>query len=409
MKVKLYIDNGRFCAGYTETLLRGLLSAACCELVEDVRFADLLLVSMCDPVDLHLLVEARRECTGQSVVMGGFEGFFGEPYLAWADAVVVGEGFEFFDSLKKKGWDELPCVLMDDRTAIASYKMEWEKLPLVRTGMRKAYFLAGRGCHNKCTFCATSWVQPYQKNTIARLRRAAAKAKSHGCKVTFICNDSSDMPRLKGVNAASVTVRDYLRNPAGYKCNLLHFGVEAWNEAERRKYGKPIGNNDLVALIEATKEHKQRCELFFIAGREGWNLNAVRELVKMLPQDTWHLPAMHVKLTYFDPCPHTPLAKACPATEFVDTCQVFSILNSHNKRFRVFPVRSLARSNWRTVLHRCTPEQAMTLGPEPKDTNIPGSRGRFLLGLKRKGLDHLAHAVSVEPCGRIRVNCRSKD
>ena len=404
MRVKLYINNGGFGAGYTEGVLHRLCRLNNIDLVDDAGQADILLVSMCDPSDLPLLIAARSDSNGQPVVMGGFESYFGVPYLAWADAVSVGEGFEFFRVLGCGGdWRNLSCVLTREKDATPSYLVDWSNLPVIKTGKRKAYYMAGRGCHNKCKFCATSWVQPYQVNNKRLLQKVSAQVNSKGCKVTFICNDSRDIPRSKAVNAASVTIRDYLKAPSVYKSGMLHFGVEGWTEQERKNYGKPITTESICELLECTKRQKQRVELFMIAGRSDWSLDVVREFVAQLPQDTYHLPTVHVKLTYYDPCPHTPLAQTEPATQYADIEKVFRIFNAHNKRFRVFPVRSLARSNWRTVLHRCTPEEAVLLGGEPTDTNTPQSRIAFLESLKTKGLDHLAGAIEFVPCSRIKT------
>lgn len=407
MKVKIYLDTGDFGASYNEALLLRLCARNKMDVVEDASDADMLLVSMCDPSDLPLLVKARSESSGQPVIMGGFEGYFGEPYLAWADGVNVGEGFEFFKHVGKGGdWRDLPCILTRDKNATASYEIDWKSLPVVRTGKRKAYYLAGRGCHNKCKFCATSWVQPYRLNHVAALKRVSEQAGKKGCKVTFICNDSRDIPRAKNVNAASVTIKDYLKNPKAYKAGMLHFGIEGWTEQERRDYGKPVKDADIARLLKATKDNNQRIELFMISGKVGWDLSVAREFAAKLPQDVNHLPTVHVKLSYFDPCPHTPLSKESPATEYADIEKVFRIFNARNKRFRVFPCRSLARSNWRTVLHRCSPEQALKLGKEPTDTNTAESRLEWI-GNLRSDIAALAGKIEKEPCGRINVRCKN--
>jgi radical SAM superfamily enzyme YgiQ (UPF0313 family) len=407
VKASLRIDNGTFGAGYTETLLRSLCSRAGIELVSDAE-AELMLVSLCDPSDLHLLKDARIAAGDRPVVAGGFECYYATPLMAWADHAVLGEGFEWFAAVGAGlDWRRMPFVLGRGGRAAASYSVDWAALPLVKTGKRKMYYLGGRGCHNKCRFCATSWVQPYRVQGRQSLLAAAAAARGAGCGVTFICNDSRDMPRLAGVNAASVTVRDYLKAPDAYRATMLHFGIEGWTAEERAAYGKPLADDDIAALVDATAKRKQRCELFTIAGRPGWTLDHVRDFAAVLPMDASHLPPVFVKLTYFDPCPHTPMARECPATEWVDIERAFRILNARNKRFRVFPVRSLARSNWRTVLHRCTPSQAMLLGDEPTDTNMPGSRAAFLSYLTRRKLDHLAGPIEFDPCQNIGVKCKA--
>jgi hypothetical protein len=406
VKASLKIDTGKFGASYTDALLRRLCRISGINIISD-NDADVFFVSMCDPSDLHVLIDARKLAGDRLVIVGGFESYFATPLMAWADYAVVGEGFDFFNAIKNsKDWKSLSCVLQKGGKAEASYNTEWNLLPIVKTGKKKMYYLAGRGCHNKCLFCATSWVQPFRQQSVDNLKIAARQAQKAKCGMTFICNDSRGIPRFKNVNAASVTIRDYLRNPKEYKSLMLHFGVEGWTEAERVAYGKPVSDDDIAHLFAVTSEEKQRCELFTIVGRSDWSLDCVRDFANRIPQDTNHLPPVFLKATYFDPCPHTPLARECPATEYADIEKMFRILNSRNKRIRVFPVRSLARSNWRTVLHRCCPEQAMRLGGEPSDVNHSTSRAVFLEKLRGLKLDHLAFAVEFQPCENIKTRIK---
>ncbi len=406
MKASLKIDPGNFGASYTKSLLERLCRQSSVDLVDD-NTAEIFFVSICDPSDVHLLLDTFKIANGRIIIIRGFEAYFAVPYMAWADYAVVGEGFDFFDSLEKERWKSLPCVLSrQSEYAVANYNVKWEKLPLVKTGKKKMYYLAGRGCHNKCKFCATSWVQPVQQQSRERLLIAARQAQKEKCRITFICNDSRGMPIITGrTNAASVTIKDYLNNPKVYKSLMLHFGIEGWTESERKSYGKPITDDSIAHLFDITKKHKQRCELFTIVGRHGWSLDIVRDFAMKIPQDTNHLPPVFLKPTYFDPCPHTPLARECPATEYADIEKMFRILNSRNKRIRVFPTRSLARSNWRTVLHRCSPDQALQLGKEPTDINNPQSRDLFLMQLVKIKLDHLAHNIDFEPCLNVKTKC----
>jgi len=102
---------------YTLATLRNLCRIAGIELVERQEEATALWVSVSDPDDLPMLQKARRESNGRPVIMGGFEGYTGVPYLAWADAVVVGEGWEFISTWGKSPDCalNLPCVLTDER------------------------------------------------------------------------------------------------------------------------------------------------------------------------------------------------------------------------------------------------------------------------------------------------------
>ncbi|MCP4493418.1 MAG: hypothetical protein GY820_39840 [Gammaproteobacteria bacterium] len=405
MQAKIYLNDGGFGTTYTTGVLHKFCEMNGVAVTTDKSKADILLVSMCDPSDLALLKQARKDSSGQPVVMGGFEGYFATPYLAWADGANVGEGLEFFKALGSGAdWRMLPCVLTrNDSEAHASYEIDWTQFPLVKTGKRKAYMLAARGCHNKCKFCATSWVQPHQMQPQERLVAIMQRAKGLG--VTMICNDARGLPKMKRLNGTSLTVKDYLASGSSVRAMIYRFGIEGWTEDQRREFGKPVTDEQIVQLIELTKQRKQRCELFFLVGQRANPLSDVRALAELIPQDTKHLPSIHVKMTYFDPCPHTPFHQSMPALHYIDTKKAFRILNARNKRFRVFPTRSVARSNWRTVLHRCTPEQAVRLGPEPRDTNTEDSREAWLKTLDCD-LRELAGEISHTPCSEIKTRVR---
>ena len=154
---------------YTLATIRTLCKSAGVREVTEPE-AEALWVSLCDPDDIDILWQARKLAKGRPVIMGGFEAWYGAPYLAWADAIVVGEGQEFIDAWGKNGFDvalSLPCVLTMDRykqgdAVIPSYQVPYSSVPLLRLpGKERYYFLAGRGCKGKCSFCATSWTQPH--------------------------------------------------------------------------------------------------------------------------------------------------------------------------------------------------------------------------------------------------------
>ena len=394
---------------YTSQLLRHWCSMFGVSVVEPDS-ADYLWVSLCDPDDLPLLKRARDTAQGRQVVMGGFESYFGVPYLAWADAVVVGEALEFVEAWGRGGSAEalsLPCVLTEPGQPVSpSYRMDYRAAPLVQVagGKRRYYWLSGRGCRKHCRFCAVSWVQPYSsapRGLVASVVRYVERRKGH---LTLITNDSSTVIRSGVVNAQSVRVLDYLREPARYKGNMLHFGIEGWDEDARCRLGKPIKDDVIRALFDVTKQHRQRMELFFIAAYPGWSMeDVIRFADDVVPVDAASSPQVYVKITYLDPCPHTPLARSAVGDRYCDTREVFRLLNSRNKRIRVFPTRSAARSAWRTALHRASPDEAIRLGAQPRDRNEAESAARFADRLGGLGLEHLLAEQTETPQNNIRV------
>lgn len=383
---------------YTLATIRTLCKSAGVREVTEPE-AEALWVSLCDPDDIGILWQARKLAKGRPVIMGGFEAWYGVPYLAWADAIVVGEGQEFIDAWGKNGFDvalSLPCVLTMDRykqgdAVIPSYQVPYSSVPLLRLpGKERYYFLAGRGCKGKCSFCATSWTQPHTQCPDKIIKRVVRYVEERGGKLNLISNDSEAVERSPSVNAQSVRVVDYLKSPERYKSSMLHFGIEFWDEHSRSLNGKPIKDSDICDVLRVTKEQKQKCEFFFIVGYPGWSMDSVRDFADSVIVPTVDgSPAIHIKCTYLDPCPHTPLSDTPVSPEWCDIKGVFAELNSRNKRIRVFPTRSTGRSAWRTALHRCTPEEAVILPPEPKDTNKAESFGRFKEQLSAVGMEYL--------------------
>lgn len=397
---------------YTRACLESYCRHAGVHITDDIDVASAIWVSMCDPDDLPTLIEARRLANGRPVIMGGFESYFGMPYLAWADAVVVGEGWEFIQAW---GGDpsealDLPCVLTRGaRTVRPSYTIPWSRLPLLKVpGNERYYMLGGKGCKGKCKFCATSWTQPHQHIPLGMMTRTVefVESRPRG-KLTVISNDSGAVVESRVVNAQSVRVADYLLDPNRFKGTMLHFGVEGWTEDARRSMSKPLDDETVRQLFEVTARMKQKCELFFIVNYPGFDVSHITHFAEtVIPLDVANSPAVHVKLTYFDPCPHTPWEGEMLRPCFVDTEDVFRQLNSRNKRIRVFPTRSAGRAAWRSCLHRCAPDEALLLGPQPRDTNQPGSYGAFVERLQALGLLHLIGAGKRSELWPIKVSVR---
>jgi len=386
---------------YTEAALRHIMR------IYGVRettpeTADVIWFSCSDPDDLPSLRAAREIAGERPLIMGGFEAYCGVPYLAWADAVVVGECSNFMRTWGRSPLEavSLPNVLTMDKyergePVYPDYEVLYGKMPIVKVGGKKRYyFLAGRGCKGKCKFCMTSWTQPYSNCPIERIKQVVRFVETQKGVLTLITNDSKNVIESKVVNAQSIRVVDYLKDPKKYKSHMLRFGIEFWDEATRARMGKPIKDEHLTELINVTKELKQTCELFFIIGMPGdensprWTLDSVREFIdRVVPTDLSLHPKIHVKMTYIDPCPHTPIAGMRIDPEYYDRDAIFKMFSARNRRFRTFPTRSAAREAWRAVFHRCTPEEALRLDKEPSGKNEKTAFPRFVEYLRKIGLE----------------------
>jgi hypothetical protein len=403
---------------YTSGALRAMMRHYGVE-EASLETADAIWFSCCDPDGVADLVKVRKVAGERPLIMGGFEGYAGVPYLAWADAVVVGEGTAF---IRAGGTDpraamELPCVLTMERfengeTIEPCCEVPYSIMPIVKVlGRNRFYYLSGRGCRGKCRFCMTSWTQPNTNCPEAKILTVLRYVEKQRGKLTLITNDSFHVKRSRVVNAQSVRVVDFLKEPERYKSSILHFGIEFWDEGSRARSGKPIPDDHIRDLLKVTAEQRQQCELFFIVGAPGddhvtrWTLDSVRNFAeRVIPVSAEKSPRVHVKLTYLDPCPHTPMSGDKVDPEYCPPREVFKIFNGKNKRFRVFPTRSAGRSAWRTVFHRCTPGEAIRLGPEPKGTNRPDAFEKFREHLAAVGLEHKLEGRGVnEDVIKVRI------
>lgn len=377
--------------------------------------AEALWVSVCDPDDLPVLRRASTLACGRPVIMGGFEAYAGVPYLAWANAVVVGEGFEFIRAWAKAPDDALalPCVLHRGQKdpVLPSYIIDWDALPVVKVSSRphrsSYYFLSGRGCKAKCQFCATGWCQPHSVAPARQLDAVRRTIMAEHGGLTLISNDSQEALPGHRMESRSVRVHDYLRDPDHYRAGFVRFGIEGWTERARREMGKPLADSSIRELFQVTKVRRQMIELFFIVGYPGFRPEDIEECIQtVFPVETDTKPLIYLKMTYFDPYPHTPWQNAKTPEYFIDRRKVYPTAMAQMRRLRIFPARSLGRETWRTVLHRCTPEQAIALGPEPDCLNCQESRMRFRSWLNCCGLLHLTDEQSAGANDIIRTRVK---
>jgi len=117
---------------YAAYALRHFIRDAGIELVDNELQSDYIFASICDPDDLSLLRGLRKRNPDKIIIMGGFEAYCGEPYLAWANFIVVGaEAFkQFRHRVESKGLGHLltgqslePC-----RRIHVSYKAKYLNL-----------------------------------------------------------------------------------------------------------------------------------------------------------------------------------------------------------------------------------------------------------------------------------------
>jgi len=381
--------------------------------IVDESEADVIMISMCDVDELKMLKQVKKRAKGRPVIMGGFESYFGVPYLAWADAVCVGEGLEFFEAFATGGLDKalaLDCVLTMEKynrgdIITPSYVVPYDFAPLYffKKNTKVVRYLAEKGCPNKCKFCATSWVQPYSVNKESRIRKAIKFCKDNKLKLNLISNNAGKFTKdcTNIVSSLSVRLKDYIKNPLIYKSCLVRLGIEFWTEKERAAAGKPISNYDLNLALKIAKDFKQVLRLFFLIGYKGFNSDEyMDDFVSQITTDKEKSPRIDIKATYIGYMPHTPYSDIENKLTFFDPQKVYPKILGANRRF-FFQIkhRSLAKSAWRTCFLRCSPEEALHLGGVPDIKDVPNGQELLEQHLEKKGLLHLI--IKKNECEKV--------
>lgn len=368
--------------------------------------ADLIMCSVCDVDDLSKLKKARKIAGEKPLIMGGLETFSGEPWLAWADYLWVGEAWDFFDTLADEGWEAVKkhrsMFSKEKREAKASQRVNWQEVPLVKTGKAVYHFLAGRGCSNRCSFCFTSWAKKYQQAPESLLVEVqkVMESKPGNVKLHFISNDHLKVPVGPRLVNPTIRIRDFLKDPTKFsKSRSFHFGIERFSEAGRKEWKKPIKNEELTQLYSVLERTNQECELFFIVGMPGTE-QEFEEFLTTIPVEIKNRPRLFMKMTYLDPTPFTPLARYdVRQLGPVNREKIYGELISRSKRWRSYQVRQLAAETWRCLFRRCNDEEVLKLGNAPTK-QIPYKE--WLQQIEQKGLGHLLDGQQEKmPWGNI--------
>ena len=240
--------------------------------VTDEKEADIILISISDPTEINLIFEARR---GQKpIILGGCEAFHEKMYSNLVDLINVGEGFEIFGKLQLiknespgkiiEKLKKLPYIYYQGKEGdvYPSTKINWDLVPIVKTGVRRRIILGSRGCRKKCKFCYTSWTTKYQNNPYL---------PNVDKQVMIISNDNLGPKQLyQRAYVRSITAEGYLKmtKAQAKTCYYYRIGLESFSEKTRKFYGKPISSEQIRRIMEASREFNHRLTLFIIAGYE---------------------------------------------------------------------------------------------------------------------------------------------
>ena len=326
----------------TYTVVAKALTDAGHELTADDGESDAVLFSICDATEFRKLARCRKEHRGKPLIVGGAFAFNFWACKLYADGVWVGE---VYDMAACKTVDEIlesPHCYTGDGLPTASQRVEWPAVPVAQIDPKKAYYWGGNGCKNKCWFCFTSWTRPHNVNSRFRIQKAIDMCRKRKIHLMVTSNEYENDP---GAKTFDMMLKDYVREPV--KANLVRCGVEFATEKSRRKYGKPISNNDLFRAVQKAERENVALRLFHIAGvdsRDDWE-SYIDLWCGMLEKAGYHrmLTLMFNNLQYQNYTPLYRERRGIDPSRYIDrdtTKEWFYRLQRHTKSVLVMPPSS---------------------------------------------------------------------
>ena len=238
--------------------------------------ADVICATCVDPRQWTVIKSLRNAYPGKRIVAGGAGALSPYSLGLWADAVCVGNGERFLNTLISDGYDAasaLPESWVDGETRSVEVAsgFPW-RCPPIQSEDGAYRVWCGRGCKRKCTFCHTGWGVQYEENPDPRhLMRSIGRLQKDGKRVAYLSNDPNQhsfADQLPPVDSGSYTF-DTIKKGYIPSARQVRIGVEGVSEHLRKTVGKPIGHDDLVKSAAWLNSKGKSVRWFMIAGLPG--------------------------------------------------------------------------------------------------------------------------------------------
>lgn len=325
--------------------------------------------------------DARRRQGKPYIIAGGAADAIPFSVLPIADAVAIGEGYQFVRSLigMVKHGTALPAIRAwieayphalersqieglardPDRPwllarppaaplATPDEEVDWDGMPLVRGDDKVVRIVTEKGCWLKCKFCATTYRQTNRQTPNAdRVLAQIGALTERGERVQLVTNDVSnltffpDVPKHGALAQQSLTLAG-LRDPATFDAvlasrpRIVRIGVEGLSPRIRQAFGKPMRREELLTMLTRLHDNKQMTHLFYIVGAPYEHVSDWDEYRRFYADLAlairWGV--CRIKYTAFTPDPPTPLARFLPATAYVDHMQALKLWITKNAATR---------------------------------------------------------------------------
>jgi len=277
--------------------------------------------------------------------------------LGKADGLIVGEGYRLLRAVLEmvaSGCDVVDIATLFERD---EHAIEWSQVCLLERDHQRPWLLADRveplatpdpfvdwgvppvksddrvvrvigskGCHFKCSYCATTYRQDYSTNPDARgVQRMVRRLSRSGERVQLISNDPANIPYYTKISqkldSGSYTIEEFMsaENRAAIlrqRPRIVRFGVEGISERLRYAWQKPIPNPTLLDVIRDLQANKINSHMFLIVGapyEDETDWDKWREFhLELARTIKWGL--CRLKFTTFQPSAPSPMMRFVSGT-----------------------------------------------------------------------------------------------
>lgn len=333
----------------------------------------------------------RKKYPNKLIICGGAASTSPYSIGKYCDAVCVGDGQVFIDTLIEAGFDrakKLPNVWIDGETRSVSIDQNfpWDMPPIqAEDGAYRLW--CGRGCKHKCKFCQTGWAYVYSENPRPQnLLSNAKRLLSSGKKIAYLSNDvmqHSFYSALPPTEHGSYTVA-FLKKNGLPPARQIRIGVEGVSERLRKSVSKPISDEDLLGCTRWLNGNKKSVRWFMIAGLPGETDDDWEELKSIVQRWKMLTPVGVLALSFTAFCPE-------PATPFAQV----ALDDNYWPRFEAFKEWFFGGKGWSNRIKLMMPQQ-----PESRMNKAILSMGLSEQQL-REGGHKSPNARLLYPYGRV--------
>jgi hypothetical protein len=202
--------------------------------------------------------------------------------------------------------------------------IDWE-MPILQHNDGVYGALGSKGCRKRCSFCATTYRQPFVANPrMDEVKKAMGILHKRGERTNIITNDVVDLPFFDELSAGGILDSESLsfsavRRPGQLRRlirsrpKVSRFGLEGLSERIRKAFGKPVPNSEVLSVLTAMHTAKPcvNGHLFLITGAPYETVEDLNEWKEFYLDLSSEIQAglCRVKYTSFKPDAPAPLGR----------------------------------------------------------------------------------------------------